>query len=109
MKSTKVHEKKVLRRVYRLAAVLIVTAGLLASGPQLPAPNLPGINSPAQSSVPERRKQLSNLLAEQWDYTMRTNPEWASILGDRRFNDKSSDVSEKAVFADLEEQRKFLK
>lgn len=60
-------------------------------------------------SVDERRHQLSALLSEHWEYTMRTNPEYASILGDKRFNDKSSDASEKAIYADLEEQKKFLK
>jgi uncharacterized protein (DUF885 family) len=55
-----------------------------------------------------RRKQLNDLLAEQWEYTMRTNPEYASVLGDKRYNDKLSDVSEKAVYADLEAQKQFL-
>lgn len=109
MKSTKLREIEVLRRVHRMAAALLFTAGSLASGAQLMAANLPEINGAAQSSVAERRKQLSSLLAEQWDYTMSTNPEWASILGDKRFNDKSSDISEKAVYADLEEQKRFLK
>ena len=63
----------------------------------------------AGATVEERRKQLSGLLAEHWEYTMRTNPEYASILGDKRYNDKSSDASEKAIYVDLEEQKKFLK
>lgn len=109
MKSTKLREMEVLRRVHRMAAALLFTVGSLASGAQLMAANLPEINGASQSSVAERRKQLSSLLAEQWNYTMSTNPEWASILGDKRFNDKSSDVSEKAVYADLEEQKRFLK
>jgi uncharacterized protein (DUF885 family) len=67
--------------------------------------------SEAQSAKPSldaRRKQLNDLLAEQWEYTLRTSPEFASILGDKRYNDKVSDVSEKAVKADLEQARKFL-
>jgi uncharacterized protein (DUF885 family) len=56
-----------------------------------------------------RRKQLNDLLAEQWEYTLRTSPEFASILGDERYNDKLSDVSEKAVLADLEQTKKFAK
>ena len=55
-----------------------------------------------------RRKQLSALLDEQWEYTMRTSPEYASILGDKRYNDQLTDFSEKAVFADIEAQRQFL-
>ena len=39
---------------------------------------------------------------------MRTNPEYASILGDKRYNDKLSDQSYAAVMADIEQQKKFL-
>ncbi len=55
-----------------------------------------------------RRKQLSDLLDEQWEYTMRTHPEYASVLGDKRYNDKLSDRSEKAILAELEVERQFL-
>ncbi len=34
-----------------------------------------------------RRKALNDLLHEQWEYTMRTNPIYASILGDKRYNE----------------------
>ena len=54
-----------------------------------------------------RRKQLADLISEQWEYTLRTNPEFASILGDLRYNDKLSDVTENAVLADLEQARQF--
>src|SRR3954469_17295371 len=62
--------------------------------------------SPA--GVEASRKQLADLLDEQWEYTMRTNPEWASVLGDKRYNDQVTDFSEKAVLADIEAQRAFL-
>jgi uncharacterized protein (DUF885 family) len=55
-----------------------------------------------------RRKALQDLLHEQWEYTLKQAPEFASILGDRRYNDQLSDVSEKAVYADLAMTRKFL-
>src|ERR1700739_4146105 len=55
-----------------------------------------------------RRKSLNDLLAEQWEYALRTSPEFATILGDKRYNDQLSDVSLKAVLADLEMTRKFL-
>jgi uncharacterized protein (DUF885 family) len=60
------------------------------------------------ANVEERRKQLDGLLNEQWEYVLKTNPEFATILGDKRYNDKVSDVSEKAVYADLEMTKKFL-
>src|SRR5436190_11097769 len=60
------------------------------------------------ASLDKRRKALADLLKEQWEYTLKTNPEFASILGDRRYNDQSSDVSEAAVKRDLAASRKFL-
>lgn len=54
-----------------------------------------------------RRKQLNDLITEQWEYTLRTSPEFASILGDKRYNDKWSDSTEKAVYDDLEVTKKF--
>src|SRR5437764_10592416 len=60
------------------------------------------------ASLDKRRKALSDLLHEHWEYTLKTNPEFASILGDRRYNEQSSDVSEAAVKRDLAASRKFL-
>ncbi len=79
-----------------LLALLVAQAVPQASAPAAP------------QGLDARRKQLVDLLDEHWEYTMRTNPEYASILGDKRYNDKLSDVSEKAVLADLEVQRGFL-
>ena len=55
-----------------------------------------------------RRKQLNDLLAEQWEYVLRTNPEFASILGDKRYNDQVSDFSQKAIDEDLAKTKEFL-
>ena len=38
-----------------------------------------------QTSLDGRRKALNDLLAERWEYQMRDQPEFASILGDLRF------------------------
>ncbi|MGZ6126014.1 MAG: DUF885 domain-containing protein [Myxococcales bacterium] len=65
----------------------------------------------AQVAPPDldaRRKQLSDLLDEQWEYTMRMHPEYASVLGDKRYNDKLSDRSEKAILAEIEHEREML-
>ncbi len=58
---------------------------------------------PSAADLESRRKALNDLLAEQWEYTLETNPEYASILGDKRWNDKSSDDSDAAVAEDLVE------
>jgi uncharacterized protein (DUF885 family) len=51
---------------------------------------------------------LHELLSEQWEYTLRTSPEFASILGDKRYNDKLSDLSQAAIESDLHQARVFL-
>ncbi|PYQ29697.1 MAG: DUF885 domain-containing protein, partial [Acidobacteria bacterium] len=60
------------------------------------------------SDLDKRRKALNDLLGEQWEYVLRTNPEFASLLGDKRFNDKSSDISLAAIERDLTATRRFL-
>jgi len=62
----------------------------------------------SQSSVESRRQALNDLLAEQWEYKLRTNPLFASFLGDKRWNDKLDDFSQEAIDRDLQETRKFL-
>jgi uncharacterized protein (DUF885 family) len=55
-----------------------------------------------------RRKALNDLLAEQWEYYLRTNPLDASSLGDKRWNDKLDDFSQEFIDKDLLETQKFL-
>ncbi|MBZ5628775.1 MAG: DUF885 family protein [Acidobacteriia bacterium] len=65
----------------------------------------------AQTGKPDveaRRKALNDLLAEQWEYNLRTSPEFATIIGDKRYNDKLSDFSQKAIDDDLAQTKKFL-
>lgn len=66
--------------------------------------------SAAQTPLPleARRKALNDLLAEQWAYNLRTHPEFASYLGDKRWNDQLSDFSQEAIDKDLVETQKFL-
>jgi uncharacterized protein (DUF885 family) len=68
----------------------------------------PPAAAPAGASLDERRKQLTALLDEQWQYMLRTSPEFASTIGDRRYNDRWTDLSPGAIAADLAETQKFL-
>jgi uncharacterized protein (DUF885 family) len=45
------------------------------------------------ADVATRVKALNELLAEQWQYQLKESPEFATILGDYRYNDKFSDLS----------------
>src|SRR5450631_3575530 len=60
------------------------------------------------SDPASRRKALTDLLAEQWEYQMRTNPTYASILGDKRWNDKLQDFSQVFIEKDLKQTQNFL-
>src|SRR6202167_5124929 len=62
--------------------------------------------TPATADSP--REQLRSLFDEEWQYTLRTNPEWATALGDSRYNDRLSDNSPQFFQSDLEQRRKFL-
>ena len=44
-------------------------------------------------SIESRRQQLKQLLAEEWEYEMRESPEFATIIGDYRYNDRWTDAS----------------
>jgi uncharacterized protein (DUF885 family) len=63
--------------------------------------------SPA-ADLETRRKAFAALLSEQWEYTLARNPEFASILGDKRWNDKVTDLSEKAIREEQAKDREFL-
>ena len=62
----------------------------------------------SQSDLEGRRKALNDLLAERWEYTLRTSPVFASILGDKRWNDKLDDFSQNAIDNDLAQARQYL-
>ena len=61
------------------------------------------------SSLDKRRRQLAKLVDEQWQYVLRTAPEYASILGDKRYNDQVSDNSLAGIRRDTEDNKKFLR
>jgi uncharacterized protein (DUF885 family) len=69
---------------------------------------VPLLAQAAEPSLEARRTELDRLLAEEWEYTLRTQPELATQVGDDRYNDKLSDFSDKAIADDLEHTRQFL-
>jgi uncharacterized protein (DUF885 family) len=88
-------------RPRRPHGALCIVLGLSLFGPLICAGQTP-------PSLDARRKALAGLLAEQWEYNMRTNPISATIYGDKRWNDQLGDFSEEAVEKDLQEAGKFL-
>ena len=69
----------------RSTAVLLLTICLLSSA----------LFAASPTDLEARRKALNDLLHEQWEYTLRTSPTFASILGDKRWNDQLDDGAKK--------------
>ncbi|HMG00076.1 MAG TPA: DUF885 domain-containing protein, partial [Gemmatimonadaceae bacterium] len=88
-----------------LTALTLVAGSALAQGTGDSQRNNAARGSP---SVEARVKALHELLNEQWEYVLRTSPEFASILGDKRYNDKLTDLSQAAIDRDLAQNRVFL-
>jgi uncharacterized protein (DUF885 family) len=58
------------------------------------AQRLPGVTTPAiPVTLEDRRAALKALLAQIWEDHLRHNPEFASSIGDKRYNDQLSDYS----------------
>jgi uncharacterized protein (DUF885 family) len=77
-----------------LIAVMLIPATLFAANPP--------------ADLEARRKALNDLLHEQWEYIMSKNPIYASILGDKRYNDKLDDFSQQAIDDNLAQIRRFV-
>lgn len=88
--------------VYLVLLSLLVLSAACGPGEETATPE------PAPADLEARREALRELLDEHWEYTMRTNPEWASIMGDKRWNDQSSDLSLAAIHTDLQMAQEFL-
>jgi uncharacterized protein (DUF885 family) len=80
---------------------------MLACLPALRAQNL--ATAPAQpASVDANRKALNALFEEYWKANMERDPEFASTLGDKRWNDRITDYSVKAENAWLAREQNFM-
>ena len=69
---------------------------------------VPLIAQIARPTLEARRAELTRLLADEWEYSLRTRPELATQVGDDRYNDRLSDYSDKAITDDLEHTRQSL-
>ena len=84
-----------LRGLSSLVMVCCLSLGVLNAQAQTEAP------APA-TSVAARSKALSTLLAEIWQDRLKHSPEFASLIGDKRYNDQLTDYSAKEVNASLQ-------
>ena len=86
------------------ASVLCVVAAAAPSAYR----HSPAASNPAQVTVENHRSQLLALFDEEWQYRLRTDPEFATALGDKRYNDRLSDESPAFYESDVKAKRDFL-
>lgn len=90
------------------ALVVVAAATFLCFGLHADAQKLSTAPVPAHASVAERHAALNGLFQQYWDEYLVRNPEFASEIGDTRYNDKISDYSVKAVNEWLEREQELL-
>ncbi|NYF79958.1 DUF885 domain-containing protein [Granulicella arctica] len=66
------------------------------------------IQAQATPSVADRTKALHALFEDIWQQNLKHSPEFASSIGDKRYNDQLSDYSIEEVNASLARGRKFI-
>lgn len=86
----------------------MICASLLGSV-TLAAPAMAAPAAAPSADVSARVKALDALLAEQWQHTLENSPEFATILGDLRYNDRWSDISLAHQAAEQKVNADFLK
>jgi uncharacterized protein (DUF885 family) len=84
-----------LRRLGSLVVIGCLSLGTLVVDAQT------GASAPAAASVTARSKALSALLTDIWQDRLKHSPEFASLIGDKRYNDQLTDYSAKEVNASL--------
>lgn len=68
----------------------------------------PQSQAPAPTSLEDRRKALNDLFHDCWEDMLKHDPEFASGIGDKRYNDQISDYSVAAENDALARERNFL-
>jgi uncharacterized protein (DUF885 family) len=64
--------------------------------------------TPAATTVDQREKALNAIFSEYWEQRLKESPEFASTLGDKRYDDQLTDYSVAAYNAQLERGRAIL-
>jgi uncharacterized protein (DUF885 family) len=90
--------------VLSVVATLAIATPLHAQPSTAPAPNA----SVTAQDVANRSHQLSRLFDEIWQDNLSHNPEYATFLGDKRFDDQLSDFSPRAYNDSLARGRAFI-
>ena len=99
----------ILENPVKLLPMLICAALAGTAAAATPALADPAVHAAPAADVATRVKALNALLAEQWQHTMESAPEFATMLGDLRYNDRWSDMSLEHLAAEQKVKADFLK
>ncbi len=92
-------------------ALAVSSLLLLSFAPPLRAQALaaqPAAPASTPASLEDRRKALNDLFHDYWEDQLKHDPEFASSIGDERYNDQISDYSVRAVNDELAREQTFL-
>jgi uncharacterized protein (DUF885 family) len=90
-----------------LPALFVASFLLLAFASALAA-QAPPAAAPQAASIEVNRKALNDLFEEYWQAVLEHSPEFASMLGDKRYNDRIDDYSVKAENDWLAREESYL-
>jgi len=88
----------------RLAVASVALSALLTFAPALSLQ----AQAPAATVVETNRKALNAIFAEYWEDNLKHDPEFASVIGDKRWNDQIDDYSVKAFNEGLARELNYL-
>jgi uncharacterized protein (DUF885 family) len=81
---------------------------LRAQNPAQAPAGQPAAPASPSASLDDRRKALNDLFHDYWEDQLKTNPEFASTIGDLRYNDQIDDYSVAAINDELAREQRFL-
>jgi hypothetical protein len=83
---------------------ILALSTLAALASKSHAAQKPATSPNPMSTFDARHKQFVDLLHEEWQYEMRSSPEFATSVGDNRYNDRLSDYSPEFFQSDIEQR-----
>ena len=89
-------------RILRIPFLVVSALMVFVAAPSLRPQAAPAAGAEAN------RKALNQIFTDYWEDNLAHNPEFASGLGDKRFNDRISDYSVKAWNEKLAREQAFL-
>jgi uncharacterized protein (DUF885 family) len=70
---------------------------------------LPAAGAQPDAPLAARRAQLREAIEQEWQYQMKTNPEFATAIGDPRYNDRLYDRSAEAAEREMQHAREEIR